>query len=98
MDECRLLVMLHRALPTRGHGCVEKQSLSVHPSVSLDASSIKLPRVAHWCSTSDYTLQIISAIAEKLLARGIGAMRPRLLLTSCPTPSQARAARRRPMQ
>jgi len=26
MDECVFLAMLHRALPTLGHGCVEKQS------------------------------------------------------------------------
>ena len=60
MDECRLLVMLHRALPTRGHGCVEKQSLSVHPSVSLDASPLLW---RYWATIR------ISAIAQKLSGR-----------------------------
>ena len=66
MDECRLLVMLHRALPTRGHGCVEKQSLSVHPSVSLDASPLLWGLVLHeryWATIG------ISAIAQKLSGR-----------------------------
>ena len=80
MDECRLLVMLHRALPTRGHGCVEKQSLSVHPSVSLDASPLLWRIGAPRALLGHHTHQCNRSEALGTRAR---AMRLRLLLTGC---------------
>ena len=80
-----LLAMLHRALPTAGgHETRTKQNCARLVCLSMLArSSCRVWRIGPRALLRCRSAIGISAIAEKLLARGIGAMRPRLLLTSC---------------
>ena len=68
MDECRLLVMLHRALPTRGHGSKSKACQFI--LVCLSTLARFLWRISALVLHERYWATIgISAIAQKLSGR-----------------------------
>ena len=65
MDECRLLVMLHRALPTRGHGSKSKacQFILVCLSTLARSCGALVLHERYWATIG------ISTIAQKLSGR-----------------------------